>query len=722
MQKILLLGCSLAVVPVAAQKTDDGERNINIGEAQVVTNRATERTPIAYSNMGKQEIEARNFGQDIPLLLSTLPGVVATSDAGNGIGYTALRVRGTDASRINITTNGIPLNDPESQSVFWVNMGDFASSLHDLQLQRGVGTSTNGAGAFGASLNLLTDRTPSEAFGRVNLGFGSFDTYKTTLKGGTGLMNNGWALDGRLSHIQSDGFRDRGWAKLSSYFAQATHYNGATMFKLLAFGGKERTYHAWDGISREDLKNNRTYNPNGEIAKDLYYPNQTDNYFQQHVQALLAHQFNPSLRLSAALHYTYGTGYYEEYKKDSKLKKYNIPSFSIDNVVQERADLVREKHMLNHFFGGNASLTRTANSWDLTGGVALNHYIGGHFGHVNWVKNAPKQSEDHRYYDNTGHKTDGNAFVRANFRPVSPLNLYADVQYRFIDYRIDGTSDKMPMLDVHKTFHFLNPKLGVNYRPSRQHMLYASVGVAHREPTRNSYTEAYSTHEPKVERLIDFEAGYAFEAKTWKAKVNAYYMHYRDQFVPNGRYNEIGEAVLENVPTSYRRGVELEGVWQPTRHFAWEANLSLSDNKIKDYTAYLYSKKAEYALPMGTTTIAFSPSMTANSVLHFRPTRQWDLALTTQYVGRQYLDNMQMIENSLDAYCVSHLTAAYTFALREREVTLSAAIYNLFDHEYETNGYSMTYIADDVTKAVGSDPRFYPMAGRNFMLNISVKL
>lgn len=723
MQKFLLLGCALTAAPALAQKTDNSTREVHMGEAQVVSNRATSRTPIAYSNMGKEEIEAHNFGQDIPMLLSTLPGVVATSDAGNGIGYTAFRVRGTDASRINITANGIPLNDSESQTVFWVNMGDFASSLQDLQLQRGVGTSTNGAGAFGASLNTLTARTPNKPFGEVNASFGSFDTYKATLKGGTGVMTNGWALDGRLSHLQSDGYRDRGWAKLNSYFAQATHYSGATMFKLLAFGGKEQTYHAWDGISRKQLKDNRTFNPNGEIKDGVYYPNQTDNYFQQHAQALLTHKFSNELSLSSALHYTYGTGYYEEYKKNRKLKEYNLPSFDLNGEAQKKADLVREKHLQNHFFGGNSTLHYNTERWDIVSGLALNHYIGDHFGHVNWVKGAPTQpSKEHEYYRNRGLKTDGNLFFRTNYKVASTLNLFADLQYRFINYSIDGTSDKKPMLDVKKDFHFFNPKFGLTYQPSRNHTLYASVAVAHREPARNSYTEAFATHEPRVERLIDTEWGYKFRSRHWMAGVNAYYMHYKDQFVANGQYNEIGEAVLENVPTSFRSGVEFEGAWTPCRHFSWAANVSLSENKIKDYTAYLYDTDyKEYALPMGETTIAFSPSLTANSILSFRPTRSWDIALTTQYVGRQYLDNMQMKENSLDAYCVSHLTAAYSFAMAGKDVKLTAAIYNLLNHEYETNGYSMSYIANPATKSIGSDPRFYPMAGRNFMLNVSVK-
>ncbi len=725
MKSSLLLGCcaAAAVVPsaLAAQVSDTTHVNA-LGEAQIVTNRATAKTPVAYSNLNRQAIEAVNFGQDIPFLLSTLPGVVATSDAGTGIGYTALRVRGTDASRTNVTVNGIPLNDPESQTVFWVNMGDFASSLQDLQLQRGVGTSTHGAGAFGASLNMVTERAALRPYGELNASAGSFGTLKGTLKAGTGLMNNGWVIDGRLSHIQSDGYRDRAWTRLNSYLVQGTYFRNATMLKLLAFGGKERTYHAWDGISRAQLTTDRTYNPNGEIRPGVYYDDQTDNYFQQHVQALLTHPITPQLKLSAALHYTYGTGYYEEYKAERKLKDYNIPVFSLGGVEQKRADLVREKHMRNHFFGGNWSLHYTRHRWDVVGGMALNHYIGDHFGHVNWVKDAPVQpAAAHRYYDYTGVKTDENFFLRANYACTSAFSVYADAQYRLIAYDIDGTSDKAPLLAVDKTFHFFNPKVGFVWHAARAHRVFGSLSRGQREPANNSYTEAFGDHEPRTEGLWDWELGYRFTHPQWEVGVGGYWMDYSDQFVPNGRYNEIGEAVLENVDRSFRRGVELEAVWRPAALFRWEANVALSENKVKDYVAYLYDEDgAEHRLPMGTTTLAFSPSVTAANRLVFTH-RGWQAALTTQYVGRQYLDNMEMRDNALDAYCVSHLTLGYTFRPSfVREVGLTATVYNLFNEKYETNGYSMTAM-DKTSGKLTSDPRFYPMAGTNFLVQLSVK-
>ena len=724
MRTFVLAGACVAATAVSAQEVDT--TRVNLGEAQVVTNRATRKTPIAFSNLNRAALAQVNKGQDIPFLLSTLPGVVATSDAGNGVGYTALRVRGTDATRINVTANGIPLNDAESHGLFWVNMGDFASSLNDLQVQRGVGTSTNGAGAFGASINMGTERPALLPATEVNVGYGSFNTTKNTLKFHSGLLNNHWAFDARLSYIASDGYRDRATTQLGSYFTQGTYFNGGTMLQLLAFGGKEKTYHAWDGISRDDLKHRRTYNPNGEIKEGKkvvgFYDNQTDVYFQQHAQALLTQRLAPRWNLSAALHYTYGTGYYEEYKNQRKLKDYKLPTFLLNGIEQKKSDLIRRKALENHFFGAIASLNYKEAAWDITAGMGFNHYEGDHYGRVLWVKNylgnlRPK----HEYYRNTGTKTDGNAYVRANFIPVESLNLFADMQYRFIGYKIEGTSDKKAVHDTNENFHFFNPKFGATWNVTTDHQLYASVGVAHREPTRNNYEESFSNHAPRAERLTDFEVGYRYTGAKWEANVGGYYMLYRDQFVANGRYNEIGEAIVENVKDSYRAGIELSGAWKPVQWFRWEANLALSTNRIKDYTAYLYDEDyGEHERKVGNTTIALSPGAAFNNRFAFRH-RRFEASLTTQYVGRQYLDNLEMKENSLEAYCVSHLNVGYSFPLRGvKEASISATVYNLFNTKYETNGYSQTSI-EKATGKLLSDPRFYPMAGTHLMLNLGLK-
>lgn len=733
MNKLLLASCCAAAATVSAQNVDTTRVN-RLGEALVVTNRATAKTPIAFSNLGKAEIAQVNKGQDIPFLLSALPNVIVTSDAGNGIGYTSLRVRGTEATRINVTANGIPMNDAESHGLFWVNMGDFASSLNDLQLQRGVGTSTNGAAAFGASLNMTTDKSSLLPHAEVNLSAGSFGTTKNTLKFGTGLLNNHWSFDGRLSYLSSEGYRDRGWTRLGSYFTQAGYFNNGTVLKLIAFGGKEKTYHAWDGISRKQLTGaERTYNPNGKYEMDgktYFYDDQTDNYFQQHAQALLTQRLNDAWNLTANLHYTYGRGFYEEYKDGRTLTKFNLTPYTLNGTTVKKSDLVRRKEMENHFFGGNVGFNYKQGAWDVATGVGANHYEGNHFGRVLWVKNYQGNLHpNHEYYRNKGQKFDGNAYLRANFAATAKLNLFADLQYRFINYEIKGTSDKKPVLNTDVDFHFFNPKLGLTWTLDNQQQIYASAGIAQREPARNNYTEAYSNHDPKSEHLTDFEVGYRYKSDRWEASVGGYWMNYRDQLVLNGRMTEIGEAILENVDRSYRAGVELAGAWNILSCLRWDANLSLSTNRIKDYTAYLYdldvwleekNQYLEFERKVGNTTISFSPSVVANNRFAFRR-GPWAASLTTQYVSRQYLDNMAMKENSLDAYCVSHLNASYDFALRgTKGVTVGLTVYNLFDHEYETNGYSQTSI-DNTTGNLSSDPRFYPMAGRNVLFNVAVR-
>lgn len=725
MKKFVLVGCTAVASTLSAQGVDT-TRVSHLSEAQVITNRATKRTPIAYSNLDKAAIERVNYGQDIPLLLSTLPSVVITSDAGNGVGYTSLRVRGTDMTRINVTSNGIPMNDPESHGLYWVNMGDFASSLQDLQVQRGVGTSTNGAGAFGASINMLTDKASAEPYANVNLGYGSFNTTKNTVKFGTGLLNNRWTFDARMSYLASDGYRDRANTQLGSYFMQGAYFNGGTMLKLIAFGGKEKTYHAWDGISREQLTTDRKFNPNGDMGNGQYYKDQNDVYFQQHAQALLSQKLAERWALSAALHYTHGRGYYEEYKKNRKFADYALANYDLNGTTIKRSDLVRRKHLYNHFGGAIASVNYKDAAWDITFGGGLNQYDNDHYGNVLWVKNYVGQlAPNHEYYRYNGKKFDGNTYLRANYAPSSAFNLYADLQYRHIGYTLDGTSDKNPTLNTDEKFNFFNPKFGAVWNVAQGQQAYASMSVAHREPTNNNYTESYTGVAPKAERLFDYELGYRITGRKFEAAVNGYWMQYRNQFVLNGQYNEIGEAVSENVKDSYRAGIELSGAWKPCPAFQWEANLTLSTNRIKDHVAYLYDGDYnEYLLPVGNTTISFSPSATFNNIFHYRH-KGFAASLTSQYVSRQYLDNMKMKENSLDAYFVSHLNASYSFKMRGvKEVTIGATVYNLFNEKYETNGYSMTYVAGKTPAGdiiTGSDPRFYPMAGTNVMFNLGLK-
>ncbi|GHS98571.1 TonB-dependent receptor [Bacteroidia bacterium] len=709
----------------------------NLQEVEIVSVRAGDKTPVAYSNMNKQEIEAFNFGQDIPFLLTLTPSVIATSDAGTGIGYTGFRVRGTDANRINITTNGIPLNDSESHGVFWVNMPDFASSLQDLQIQRGVGTSTNGAGAFGASINMKTGSIPLESYGEFDGGYGSFNTAKAAFKLGTGIINDHWAFDGRISSITSDGFIDRAGVDLKSYFAQGAYFNENTLLKFITFGGKEKTYHAWDGVpdyilSDIFMKDNRSYNPSGYMGDDengnpLYYKNQTDNYRQTHYQFSLLQKLNSHLNLNAALHYTKGLGYYEEYKTGRTLEEYGL---QVDDI--KKSDLVRRKHLDNDFYGGIFSLDYFRDQWKVSLGGGMNQYDGNHFGKVIWVKEELGNT-NHEYYRSTGKKTDANVYLKANYQVTTDLSLYGDVQYRHIDYSIEGKNDtwdwnngEMQNLDVHQPFHFFNPKAGLFYQLNKENNVFGSFAVAHREPNRNNYTDAAINEVPQSERLLDYEVGYKFNNRIFAAGVNLYYMDYKDQLVLTGKVNEIGEPLTSNVPDSYRMGIELLLGAQITNALKWNGNLTLSRNKIKNYTEYVLvddgyaPQQADY---YGTTNIAYSPDVIANSLFTYRY-KSFNAGFQSTYVSKQYLDNTGNDDRSIDSYFVSNLRLGYDFRLKGiKELSVNLLINNFFNAEYETNGWVWAaYYHNDKD---GLDPyvekSYFPQAGTNIMTNFILK-
>lgn len=726
----------------------DSLKTVNLDEVQIISTRATSKTPVAFTDVKREQIQKQNFGLDIPFLLTSTPSVLTTSDAGAGVGYTSIRVRGTDASRINITTNGIPMNDAESHSIYWVNTPDIASSLEDMQIQRGAGTSTNGAGAFGASINMRTQNTPSKPYAELAGSYGSFNTYKTTLKVGSGLLNNHWAIDARLSKIGSDGYRDRASSDLTSYFLQGGFYSDNTTVKLITFGGEEETYHAWDGISREMLKTNRRYNPNGEIKDDNinkgkvigFYDDQLDVYKQTHYQLLVNHVFSPEWRMNVALHYTRGDGYYQEYKNGRTLVEYGLKPFSVDGVEQTKMNLVRQKLVESDFGGGIFSLNYKNERLDASLGGSANYYVNDHSGKVIWIKNYIGQLDpDHEYYSNKGKKGDGNIYAKANYEVGGGVSLFADLQYRYIRYTIHGYNDKwnwqakpaqLQRLDIDEDFSFFNPKAGAFWQINRNNTAYASFAVAQKEPTRNNYTDGLFTKFPSPEKMFDYELGYTFANDRFTAGVNLYYMDYTDQLVLNGKLNEIGEPMAENVKDSYRMGIEMTAGVQLTDWLRWDVNATWSKNRIKDYTAY-YSDYDENwdelytqtAVEMGTTPIAFSPSFMAGSLFSF-DLKGWEASFQSQYVSRQYMDNTGDKENSLDSYFVNHLHAGYTFKLRGfKSINIGATVYNLFNEKYETNGYSQSaavYKADG-TYSISNDPRFYPMAGTNVLVNVTLK-
>lgn len=737
-----LVSASCAALAATAPKADTA-KVVRLQNVEVTATRATKSTPVAFTNVSKQQIAELNHGKDIPFLISSTPSVLTTSDAGAGIGYSAMRVRGTDATRINVTANDIPMNDAESHSIFWVNTPDFASSLEDIQIQRGVGTSTNGAGAFGASVNMRTQRFSMNPYAEMSGTYGSFNTNKETFKVGSGLIGGHWNFDARFSHIASDGYRDRASSKLHSYFAQAGYFGGQTSVRFITFGGKECTYHAWDGISKSDLTDNRKYNPNGEIKRDGkvigFYDDQTDNYRQTHYQLIWDQGIGANWHWNLGLHYTDGFGYYQEYKNARTLKEYGLEPFMVGDNKVKKSSLVRKKNVDSGFGGAVFSLNFTKGSLNTTFGGSFNSYANDHYGNVIWVENYLLPLDpSHEYYRNKGKKNDFTIYWKASNTLWQSLRLYADMQYRHIGYKITGDNDKwdwtaspehLQVLNVDEKFDFFNPKVGLIYDFNKHNTAYASFSVAQKEPTRNNYTDGLFTVRPKAEKLFDWEAGYTFSSDRFTAGVNFYYMKYKDQLVLNGKLNEIGEAMAENVPDSYRMGVELQAGVKITEWLRWDLNGTFSRNRIKDYVGYVSNYEAstwndlytQTAVEKGNTTIAMSPSFIGNSVIAFN-LKGFSAQFTSQYVSRQYLDNFENKEDSLDPYFVSHLNLAYTFKLPHvKAITVGCTVYNIFNEKYETNGYSQTcaLVSADGSYKLSSDPRFYPMAGTNVLAHLT---
>lgn len=730
-----LLGAGASLFAQTSAK--ESIKVVDLQEVQVVSTRATAKTPVAFSTITREEIKQQNFGQDIPYLLSMTPSALTTSDAGAGIGYTSLRIRGTDATRINLTANGIPMNDAESHGSFWVNFPDFASSVKDIQVQRGAGTSTNGAGAFGASVNMQTEGISMIPYAEISGSYGTFNAHKETVKVGTGLLNNHWAFDARLSNIGTDGYINRATVDLNSYYVQGGYFADKTSIKLIAFGGKEKTYHAWNYASKEEMaKYGRRYNSCGEYTDNKevtrFYDDQTDNYIQTNYQLLLNHTLSTTWNLTAALHYTKGDGYYQEYKTGRKLKEYALSPYIYEGEEVKKSDLVRQKKMDNYFGGGVFSLNYANKRVQTSLGGALNRYDGDHFGRVIWVKNyIGSLNPDHEYYRNKGKKTDGNLYLKANYELVGGLSGYADVQYRHINYQIKGSNDKwndatdaLQGLNVDDSFDFLNPKAGLNWNVNKHHRLYASFSVAQKEPTRNNYTDGKLRIYPKAEQMIDYELGYGYSSSWLTAGANLYYMDYTDQLVLTGELNEIGEAMASNVPDSYRMGAELMLGIKPWKCLQWDINATWSRNRVQNFTEQLYEYGEENPIEIkhGDTPIAFSPDFMLNNrfAYHYKG---FDAALQSQYVSKQYMSNAKQREHLLDAYFVSNLNLAYTFVLPHvKSVTVGCTLYNLFNETYESNGYAGSeYSKEGDTVTRYNYAGYAAQAGTHVMANVSLR-
>ena len=712
--------------------------SVKLQEVSVVASRATKNTPIAFTNITSEELAKRNTGQDLPYLLSNTPSVITTSDAGIGIGYTSMRVRGSDASRINITANGVPMNNSESHNMYWVNMPDLASSVKDIQIQRGAGTSTNGAGAFGASINLLTASPSRSPYADLNASYGMYNSHKETLRVGTGLLGKHWAFDARLSNIGSDGYIDRASVNLNSYFAQGGYYGDKTIVRFIAFGGKEKTYHAWDYASKEQMEEyGRTCNPCGLYYDNegnvTFYDNQTDNYLQNNFQLHFSQIFNDALRLNATIHYTKGNGYYEQYKTNRTLSEYGLEPFIFDGEKIKKSDLIRQKAMDNDFFGGVFSLLYKRGRVDAVLGGALNYYSGWHYGNVIWVRNyvgdiLPNQE----YYRNKGEKTDGNIYARANIDIVSGLTAYADLQYRHINYRINGASDTydynvdaMQQLSIDEKYNFFNPKVGLNWVINTNNRLFASFSTAQKEPTRDNFTDGDPVLLPKPEILRDYELGYNFSNSIINAGANLYFMDYTNQLVVTGQLSDTGNPMSINVPDSYRAGIELAFSLKPCKWFNWNINTTFSRNRIINFTEMIYEDEwtNPISLNHGDTPIAFSPDVILNNAFNFS-WRGFDASLQSQYVSKQYMTNAKCEEQVLDSYFVSNLHLGYSFKTRNiKGMRIGFDIYNLFNEEYESNGYAGSgyYIDNDGNKQIYRYSGYAAQAPINVMGSIALK-
>lgn len=740
---------TLCATTVEAQRPTttkkDSIRVYSMQQIEVTATRAKQTTPVAHTNLNQEQIARQNFGQDVPYLLQSTPSIVVTSDAGNGIGYTDIRLRGTNSQRINVTTNGVAMNDAESHKLYWVDTPDLMSSVGSIQIQRGAGTSTNGAGAFGGSINMTTSAIPTEFGGEAALSYGSYNTNKQSVGISTGLLGGKWALDARLSHIGSDGYIDRAATNLSSYMVQGGYYAKSTSVKLLSFGGKERTYNAWDGLTREQLATQRRYNPCGEITDDSgrivgFYADQVDNYLQINNQLVISHQFDTHWTANVTGHYTYGEGYYEQYKNNRKLKEYGLPNITTEaGTVIKKSNLVRKKEMSNNFGGAVASVNYTSERFNATIGGAWNLYSGDHWGSVIAVLKDDKFATPNEYYRNDTRKTDANIFVKAEVTLFKGFTLFGDVQYRRIRHKINGTDAAYDyakndweggMLDIatDRTFGFWNPKAGVSYTFASHHRLYASFAIAQKEPTRDDFTNAVKEHEPKSEKMYDWEAGYEYTGKWLAAGVNLYYMNYHDQLVMNGKLNlNTYDPIYENVAHSYRCGVELSATAKATKWLSVGGNLTFSRNKIKDYVNSVYTvietdtdyKESNEEKYIGTTDISYSPSTILGVFADFH-TSGFSAIVNTRYISKQYFTNTATNAQSLPSYCTTDLNLGYEFSTRKaKSIRFAIAVNNIFNKRY----CSYAYVYDGGVKngVAYSDDRFFPQATTNVLANVTVK-
>ncbi len=713
---------------IIAQASDSITFKKNLDEVSVNALRANDKTPMAFTNISKSEIKKSNLGQDLTYLISLTPSVVTTSDAGAGIGYTGLRIRGTDPSRINVTINGIPVNDSESQGVWWVNMPDFASSLDNIQIQRGVGTSTNGAAAFGASINLKTLALNKKAYTITNNSVGSFNTLKNNIEFGSGMLNNKFTFDGRLSRISSDGYIDRATSDLKSLYLQGAYFGKKSVLKAIVFSGQERTYQAWNGVPKRYLDTNRTFN-------SYTYENEVDNYNQTNYQLHYNEQLNSKTNIHLATHYTHGEGYFESEKLNQNLADYGLNNILIGSDTISSTDLVRRKWLNNDFGGITYSINHKNDLVNLVVGGANNVYSGQHYGNVIWAQYMSNGLYNHQYYKNIATKYDNNIFIKTNFQASEKTSLFLDLQSRNIEYEFNG-SDIDGNIGVQEVkLDFFNPKFGLSHKMNEEQLLYGSFAVANKEPNRSDYIESSPNSRPLHETLYDTEIGFKYTTKDFKFNANAYIMNYDNQLIKTGEINDVGYFTSENVKKSFRRGIEIEGSILLSKKLAWAANMTLSENKIDTFIQYIdsWDTGGQQETIYTETDLAFSPSIIWASQLTYNFQDNLSLDFITKYVGEQFIDNSSSEDRKLDDYLVNNLRLSYSFNSKIfNYARLSLQINNLFDEEYVSNAWIYRFVSngydpseDDHYVTKGSDggynmAGYFPEATRNYLIGLTL--
>lgn len=723
-KSILCAGFVLLTLNSFAQTiTQDSTKVEALDEVLIKSLRVDAKSPITHSNVSKEELEKRNLGQDIPILLNYLPSVVTTSDAGAGVGYTGIRVRGVSAQSTNITINGIPYNDSESLGTFWVNLGDISSSVESLQLQRGVGTSTNGAGAFGASINVLTDAVSKDAKGEISNSFGSFNTRKHTVKYSTGLLNNNFEISGRLSQINSDGYIDRATSDLKSYFLQGAYVDENTLIKAVIFGGQEVTYQAWNGIDAITLENDRTFNPSGQYTdadgNTRFYDNEVDNYKQDHYQLHWNEKINNNWSANLGLNYTYGRGYFEQYKEDEDFSTYGFNEITIGGETINGTDVIRRRWLDNDFYVLNANVNYKDETLNLSSGLFYSSYHGDHFGEVIWAQYASNSEIRDRYYEGDGDKYDFSIFTKATYQLNDKLSLFGDLQFRSVNYDTSGISSGLVLFEIDKTYNFFNPKAGVSYNLNANNNFYFSYARANREASRSDFE---SNPDIKPEQLNDFELGWRYKSPKLIFNANAYYMLYNEQLVLTGAIDDVGAFIRNNSGKSSRLGLELEAVVKLSDKFSMQPNITLSSNK-NDET--IVSRDGAF-VNLGKTNISFSPEVVAANAIIFKPLEHFELSFLSKYVGEQFMGNTDSNISKLDSYFVNDFNVTYEIKTNKifKSILLSGLVNNIFGEKYVSNGYYFTF--DDTWSNPGAvttieGAGYYPQATTNFLVGATLK-